>query len=192
MAAKEIERGSEEPRGEWLEAYRDYLMLLAKTRLDDRLRGRLDPSDIVQQTLLEAHQGAEQFRGKTSAEQAVWLRQILARNLLNAARDHHRDRRDVDRERSLEAELEQSSARLEAWLALDQSTPSVRAERNELIGRLAKALADLPEDQQQAVVLRHLQGWPLAQISTHMGKSPTAVAGLLHRGLRKLRDVLDA
>ena len=166
-------------------------MLLAKTRLDDRLRGRLDPSDIVQQTLLEAHQDADQFRGKTSAEQAGWLRQILARNLLNAARDHHRECRDVARERSLEAELAESSARLEAWLAVDQSSPSARAERNETIARLAKALASLPEDQHQAVVLRHLQGWPLAQISTHLGKSPAAVAGLLHRGLRNLRDQLD-
>ena len=78
-----------------LDEYRDYLLLLARSRLDPRLRGRLDPSDVVQQTLLEAHRDAAQFRGQTAAERAAWLRQMLARNLANAARDHTRDRRDV-------------------------------------------------------------------------------------------------
>jgi RNA polymerase sigma-70 factor, ECF subfamily len=84
-----------------LDGYRDYLLLLARSRLSPRLRGRLDPSDVVQQTLLEAYRDAEQFRGRTDAERAAWLRQVLARNLANAARDHTRDRRDVGRERSL-------------------------------------------------------------------------------------------
>ena len=102
-----------------LDEYRDYLLLLARSRLDPRLHGRLDPSDIVQQTLLEAHRDAEQFHGHTDAERAGWLRQMLARNLANAVRDHTPDRRDVNRERSLQASLDESSARFEAFLAAD-------------------------------------------------------------------------
>jgi RNA polymerase sigma-70 factor (ECF subfamily) len=174
-----------------LDDYRDYLLLLARDRLSPRVRGRLDPSDVVQQTLLEAHRDAAQFRGHTCAEQAAWLRQVLARNLANAARDHTRDRRDVGRERSLQASLDESSAKLEAFLAADQSSPSQWADRGEQLVRLAAALAALPDGQREAVELRHLHGWPLAEIAGHLGRTPAAVAGLLHRGLAQLRSVLE-
>src|SRR5947209_9435206 len=164
--------------------------MLARLHLDPRLRGKLDPSDVVQQTLLEAYQGLDQFRGRTEAEQAAWLRQILARNLANAARDLGRAKRDVARERSLEAALDESSARLAAWLAAEQSSPSQRAERAEDAVRLARALAQLSEGQREVLVLRHCQGWPLADISRHTGRTPAAVAGLLHRGLTQLRELL--
>src|SRR5438876_9653668 len=94
-----------------LDGYRDYLLLLARARLDPRLRGKLDPSDVVQQTLLEAHRDAAQFRGRTDAERAAWLRQVLARNLANVVRDHTRGQRDVTRERSHQAGLDEASAR---------------------------------------------------------------------------------
>src|SRR5262245_56948084 len=110
--------------GSPLERFREYLCLLARMRLDPQLQAKLDASDIVQQTLLEAHQGRAQFRGRTDAEYAAWLRQILARNLSNALRDFRRARRDVSRERSIDRAIDESSARLENWLAAEQSCPS--------------------------------------------------------------------
>lgn len=181
---------SAETPGDDLEPFRSYLHLLARLRLDRRLQGKLDPSDIVQQTLLEAHQARDQFRGHGQAQRAAWLRQILARNLANAVRDLTRAKRDVALECSLEAAVAESSARLEAWLAAEQSSPSEQAERNEQTVRLAQALAALPEAQRDVLVLRHLEGWSLAAISEHLGRSPSAVAGLLHRGLTQLRAVL--
>ena len=123
-----------------VERCRPYLRLLARARLDPLLRGKLDASDVVQQTLLEAHQGRDHFRGHTTAELAAWLRQILARNLANAVRDLRRDKRDVTRERSLEAALEHSASALEAWLADEQSSPSRKADRQERAVRVAEAL----------------------------------------------------
>jgi RNA polymerase sigma-70 factor (ECF subfamily) len=171
-----------------LEGFRDYLRLLARARLDPRLQAKLDPSDVVQQTLLEAHKERGAFRGTTRAELAGWLRQILARNLANALRNFRRDKRDVAREQALDAVAAESSARVEAWLAAEQSSPGDRAERAEEAARLAAALAALPEAQREVVVLRHLHGWSLHDIARHVGKSAPAVAGLLHRGLQRLRE----
>jgi RNA polymerase sigma-70 factor (ECF subfamily) len=178
------------PDGAALERHRGYLHLLARLHLDPRLRPKLDASDVVQQTLLQAHAGLAGFRGATSGELAAWLRQILARVLAHAGRDLGRDRRDVNRERSLEAALDASSAHLGRWLAADQSSPSQQADRHEQAARLADALADLPVAQREAVVLHYWQGWPLADIGVHLGRTPAAVAGLLHRGLKQLRSLL--
>jgi RNA polymerase sigma-70 factor, ECF subfamily len=177
-----------------LERYRQYLSLLADLQIDPRVRHRIDPADVVQQTFLEAHQKLGQLRGTSTGELAGWLRQILAHNLADAVRAIHRDKRDARRERSLEQEvartLDQTSARLEAWVVAEQSSPSQRAMRHERAVALADALAALPEPQRQALVLQYWHGWSLAQIATHLEKTPAAVAGLLKRGLAKLRETL--
>jgi len=150
-----------------LEQYRPYLLLLARMQLGRQFQGKLDASDVVQQALLEAHRQRDQLRGLGRAK------------------------RDAARERSLEAALDESAERLEAWVAAEQSSPSERADRNEQLTRLAAALAVLPDAQRTALVLRYCQGWSVADISDHLGRSPTAVAGLLKRGTRQLRDLLQ-
>ena len=122
---------------EELEQYRDYLRLLARYQLGRRLRGKIDPSDIVQQTLLEAHRARDQYRGDSDPEKAAWLRKILARNLVDEARRYARGKRDVTLECSLQASLDQSSFRLEAWLAEEQLSPSRQLARNDQLLRLA-------------------------------------------------------
>ena len=176
--------------GDWtLERFRAYLRLLARMHLDPRLQSKLDPSDVVQQTLLRAHQARHDFRGGSEAELAAWLRQILARNLAHAVRDLGRAKRDIGRERSLEAALDASSARLEAWLAAEQSSPSQKAQHNEQVARLAEAMEELPDAQREALVLHYWQGQSLAEIGQQLGRTPAAVAGLLHRGLEQLRSL---
>lgn len=174
-----------------LERFRPYLRLLARLHLAPQLQGKLDPSDLVQQTLFQAYQALNQFRGQSEGERAAWLRQILARNLAMAVRDFARAKRDLAREQSLEAALADSSSRLDAWLAAEQSSPSQRAERNEQALRLAEALEKLPEAQREALVLQHWQGWSLAQIGQHLERSPEAVAGLIKRGLKQLRQLMQ-
>ena len=96
-----------------------------------------------------------------------------------------------ERERSLEAALEQSSMRLEAWIVDGGSSPSGQAQRNEQLLRLADAVGRLPEDQRRVVELRHLQGATVAEIGLQLNKSSAAVGGLLQRGLKALREMLD-
>jgi len=173
-----------------LERFRSYLVLLARLKLDRKLRGKLDASDVVQQTLLEAHEALASFRGDDLAAQAAWLRQILARNLANAVRDLTRAKRDVRKERSLQAALDDSASQVEGWLATEQSSPSQKLERHERALQLAEALARLPEAQRDAVVLRHFQGLPLAEIADQLDCTTAAVTGLLQRGLKNLRKTL--
>jgi RNA polymerase sigma-70 factor (ECF subfamily) len=179
------------PDARRLERFRDYLRLLTRVQVGRAWGGWLDPSDLVQQTLLEAYQKRDQFRGCTDQAQGAWLRAILARNVADAIRAQGRQKRDIARERSLEAELEASSARLGAWLAAEQSTPSEQAVRHEQAVLLANALARLPRFQREALVLHYWQGCTLAEISGRLDRTTDAVAGLLKRGLKHLRLVLE-
>src|SRR5262249_27897878 len=163
---------------------RDYLLLLARLQLDPGLRGVLDPSDVVQQTLLKAHEKRYQFRGKSEGELLAWLRAILANHLADLARKY--GQRLQGRERSLEAGFEESSLRLERWLASNSTSAGGRAIRQEQLLRLAEALACLPEDQRTALELKHLRHVPVSEISRMMGKSSAAVGSLLYRGLKRL------
>jgi len=179
-----------EADGPAVEQFRSYLLLLARLHLGRQGRGKLDPSDVVQQTLLDAHRQRGQFRGEGPAALAAWLRRLLACNLMDEVRALHRGKRDVARERSLEAELAESSARLGACLAAEQPSPSSQAVHNEEALRVADALATLPEAQREALVLHYWQGLKLVEVGERLGRSPAAVAGLLQRGLQKLREVL--
>ncbi len=174
-----------------LEDYRGYLKLLAQTNARAELRGRVDASDLVQQTLLKAHEARDQFRGSTGPELAAWLRRILAHTLSNAARDMGRDKRRRALEFSLDDCVENSSRRLETWLSGRESSPSLRAARNEQLLALSNALAALPEPQREALLLKHCQELSLKQIAEKMGRTPAAVASLLRRGLSVLRQELD-
>jgi RNA polymerase sigma-70 factor, ECF subfamily len=171
-----------------LEHYCEYLRLLARLQLDFRLRGQLDPSDIVQQTLLKAHERIHQFRGRTDDELRAWLRAILARNLVDAARRF--GRQQGDRAQSLEAAVEESSAKLETLLASEESSPSQGALRAERLVNLANAMALLPNDQRTAVELRYLRGLAVPDVATQMGRSTVSVTGLLYRGMKVLREVM--
>lgn len=91
---------------------------------------------------------------------------------------------------SLEAALEQSSARLDAWLASELELPCNRLARQERLLEMVEAMARLPDDQRLALELRHLKGLSVPEVCEQMGKSLPAVAGLLHRGLKKLRELL--
>ncbi len=171
-----------------VEQHREYLRLLARMQLSPALAGKIDISGVVQQTLWEAA-AADRAAGDAD-ERLAWLRGLLANNLRDEIRKATAARRDVRRERSLEPAIEASSARIEAWLVSQQSSPSRRAIRGEELERLATALAKLAEDQRLAIELHHFEGLPLNAVSERLGRSKEAVASLLYRAIKQLRKEL--
>ena len=173
-----------------IEDYRDYLLLLVRLQMGSRLRAKLDASDVVQQAILHAHERRAQFRGRPRA--SGWPGS--ARSWRTPWRPRFRrfdtQARDPGRERSLEAELERSSSRLEGLLAADQTSPSERAVRGEELLRLAHAIARLPEDQRRVVELHYLKGLAVADVAEQIGRTRPAAVGLLFRGLKRLRELL--
>jgi RNA polymerase sigma-70 factor (ECF subfamily) len=186
-------RGDHSARDRLLDTYRNYLRLLARTGLDAALYEKADPSDLVQETLLKAHQHFTQFRGGTSAELASWLRQILARNLTDLARRYHgTEARRIGRECSLEELLDQSSLALGNLIAAGGSSPSEYAQRRELNLVLADALADLREDYREVIVLRSLEERDWEDVARRMDRSTGAVRILWARALARLRPLIEA
>jgi RNA polymerase sigma-70 factor (ECF subfamily) len=175
--------------GRILDGFREYLRLLARLQLRANLAGKIDLSGVVQQTLLEAYQARDGFPS-SPAQQAAWLRHALAHNLTDEIRRLGSRGQARFEERSLEQALEASSARVEAWLACEAPTPGCAAIHNEQLARLAEALLELPDDQRLAVELHHLQGLSLADAAECLGRSREGVAGLVFRGLKKLRSLL--
>jgi RNA polymerase sigma-70 factor, ECF subfamily len=173
-----------------IEDYRDYLMLLVRLQIGSGLRAKLDPSDVVQQAILHAHESRAQFRGTTEGEWLAWLRVILASALAGVWRRLSTQARDSGRERSLEAELERSAVRMEGLLAADQTSPSEGVVRGEELLRLTHAVARLPEDQRRVVELHYLKGLTVAEVAAHIERTRPAAVGLLFRGLKRLRELL--
>ena len=177
--------------GKLLESYSRYLTLLARLQIGRRLRGKVDPADVVQETFLEATRQLPQFRGSSEGEFLCWLRRILAGQIALTLRRYLGTRgRDVKLERQLTVQLDQSSAILDRSLVASHSTPSQHAARREQSVLLAEALARLPEDYREVIILRHLEGMPFAEVSQAMNRSQDSVQKLWVRALASLRRIL--
>jgi RNA polymerase sigma-70 factor (ECF subfamily) len=171
-----------------LERLRPILVILARQNLNPHLWKDIDLSGVVQETLLEAHQNREQFQGPGSPPLEGWVRRILLNNLYDALRKIHRKKRDVALEVSMAAALEESTSRLRWQMSGEDPTPSEVLLKKEETLALAVALEQLESAQREAIVLHHLQGRSLVESAKILGRSPSAVAALLHRGLQKLRE----
>ncbi|HEV3447195.1 MAG TPA: sigma-70 family RNA polymerase sigma factor [Gemmataceae bacterium] len=172
---------------QFLEEYRAYLNLLARTRLPRWLQRWLDASDVVQQTLMNAQKHHEKLEDKDPAQVAAYLRQALQNQVCEEARKHWREKPNI-----LLDDLVSSSAQMGVLLAADQSSPSAKLVGEELLMELANALAKLPDNQRTAIECRYLRvpRCSLAEIGRELSCTEKAAAGLLCRGLQKLRELL--
>lgn len=185
-------RGSSEALGQLLEMYRRYLSLLARLQIDQRLQGKVDASDLVQETFLDAHRDFARFRGTSEGELVHWLRQLLACNVADQVRRYcGAQRRDVRLEQALADELDRSSRHMDRALVSAQSSPSQKAARREQAVLLADALERLPADYRQVMLLHHFEGLSLPLVATRMGRTAGSVEKLWIRALGRLRQMLE-
>jgi RNA polymerase sigma-70 factor (ECF subfamily) len=182
--------GREASLGALLELYRRYLGVLARVEIGRRLQGKVDPSDLVQETFLEAHRAFPRFEGSTERQFLAWVRQILAGRVAHLVRHYVGTQgRDVRLEQDLAAQLDQSSHLLDGGLISDGSSPAQLASGREQSVLLADAIARLPEDYRDVIVLRHLEGLTFPEVATRMEKTQDSVEKLWVRGLTRLRKL---
>ena len=181
--------------GPLLQLYVNYLRILATTQLERHLRQRVSPSDVVQETLLEAHRDFPNFRGGTAYEFVGWLRRILINNIARVVeRNVQAAKRDVRREvpiSNFQQNLEQSNARLENILVDGSASPLSKVQNHEHTIMLADALAEMPADYRDVIVLRNLEGLEFNEVATRMNRKSGAVRMLWLRAMERLRKHLN-
>ena len=184
--------GDQQALGQMLQRYRAHLAVLARVQIGRRLQGKVDASDVVQETFLGAYRDFPQFRGTTEKEFLGWLRQVLASLLANLVRHYQgTQRRDVRLERQLDGELEQSSQALDRGLIALQSSPSQQAARREQSVLLANALGRLPRELRELLIFRHLEGLTFPEVARRLGRSVDSVKKQWPRPLASLRRLLE-
>lgn len=167
---------------------RPWLRLLAERQFPDALRGKVDPSDVVQQTLMDAWQGQHNFRGTTHAERLAWLRTILTRRIIRCDRDLLQTaKRGQGIEKTLQAAIDRDSLCIENLAASQGPGPASAADHAEQSLRLASAIDQLPEDYRRVLTLRHVDGLPHDKVAEKLGRSAAAVRMLWIRALEALK-----
>lgn len=191
----EAKSGDTASLGRLLAAYHNYLLLLARTQLDPQVRSRVSPSDIVQETMLEAHCGFSRFVGSSDGEFFVWLRKILANNLAKAVEQHVLTAKcDVRREATrhhINASLDNSALRLEAMLADHRPQAESQATLQEDLIRLADALVQLAPDYRDVIVMRHFEDISFADIALRLDRSSGATRMLWLRAIDQLKRLMQ-
>lgn len=192
----EARQGSDDRLGQLLDTYRNYLHLLAKTQIDKKLRGRVSPSDVVQETMLGAFRDFAQFQGDNERQLLAWLRQILIHRLHAFVQEHILAlKRDVRREISMDRvgfALARSTMNLQAggFLAGLGPSPSGLAMQREAAVVLADHLAKMSAEHREVIELRNLQGLPFEAVAERMDRTAGAARMLWMRAIRTLREAL--
>jgi RNA polymerase sigma-70 factor (ECF subfamily) len=186
-----VSRGDAQARGRLLERHRPKLRRMVAIRLDRRLAARVDPSDVVQESLAEAAARLSDYVRTRPLPFYPWLRRIAADRLADAGRRHLRaGRRAVGREEPAGLPDESVAALADRLLA-PHSSPSAHLQRRERQARVRAALTALPLRDREVLVLRYLEDLSTADTAAVLGVGESAVKMRLVRALQRLRDQLD-
>ena len=174
--------------GEILQQYRKYLLSVASRELDRDIKAKFGASDIVQESLLTAHQNFRQFKGDDGRQLLAWLRQFVINDMNHARRKFKgTQKRQISRERTMQ--LQSSFVRP---ILDNEFTPQTNAIAHEGFQQLRKAMSNLPEDYRQVIQLHNFDGKEFEEIAQVMHRSVEAVRKLWTRAVIKLRQKLDS
>ncbi|RUL81389.1 sigma-70 family RNA polymerase sigma factor [Tautonia sociabilis] len=185
-------RGDAVARQELLEVHREHLRRMVAARLDRRLTSRVDPSDIVQETLAEASKRMDGFLKDRPLPFLGWLRQLAAERVIDTHRRHiASQRRSITRENRADTHLDDSSRALARRFLANDSSPSDRLSRRERREQVMAALASLSARDQEVLVMRYLEQRDASQIAEALGITRGAVKARLLRALIHMRGRLE-
>lgn len=183
--------GDPQATNELFESCRAYVGFLARSHVESWIQAKVDSSDLIQQTLMEAHQAFPNFNGQTEGEWIAWLKQILKHNATDFVRRFGAAKRRARLEVALATGNDSTCFRAAPELSADGESPSQILVRREQEIQVAQALSTLPEDYQEVIVLRNLQRLPFDEIAGKMGRSRPATQMLWMRALKKLQAQLN-
>jgi RNA polymerase sigma-70 factor (ECF subfamily) len=175
--------------GKLIAHLRRYLLLVANQELSPNLRGKVGPSDLVQETLVQLQDKLGQFRGGTEQELRAWLRKILINGIHDVERRYQADRRDVGREQPLAGDS--VAGILPAEPQTESPGPRTGAMQREVNQRLRVAIDQLPAEYREVLRLRTWERLSYAEIGQRMKRSPDAVRMLWNRAFEKLREQVE-
>lgn len=185
--------GDEAARRELLERYRDNLRRMVAARLDRRLASRVDPSDVVQETLADAARRMDDYLRDRPLPFFGWLRQLAGERVIDAHRRHVvSQRRSITRESRSPELSDESAATLGRTLLANDTSPSNRLLRQERLDEVMAALEALSPRDREVLVMRHLEQLGTAEIAEALGITEGAVESRLLRALIRLRGRLEA
>jgi RNA polymerase sigma-70 factor (ECF subfamily) len=188
----EAAKGNAAAQAELLLLHQNRLRQMIAVRMDPRLAPRIDPSDVVQETLAQAVQQLPEYLRKRPLPFYPWLRQLAWKRLVDLHRRHVRaGKRSVRREEYRPAAWpDESALGLAARLLAKGSSPSARLRRQELRELLQAALARLPQNDREILILRHLEQLSVPEIAAILAVSQGAVYTRHLRALERLRQLL--
>ena len=187
-------QGDQEALGELFESYRSRLARIARFRLDPRLSGRVDESDILQETYLRAAKRLTEFRDKSTMSPLVWLRLLLQQQLLDTHRHYFQvAKRDVRMDVPLDSphHSPQTAFFLAHHLAANITSPSVKLDRQALIGRLEQSLQQLASTDQEIIALRHFEELSSSETAEVLGLERNTASKRYVRAVQRLQRIMQ-
>lgn len=191
--ADRVRRGDERALGELFSRHRDRLWRMVRTRLDPRLRGRVDPDDILQEAYLDATRRLDHFARETGMSGFLWLRLIVGQTMIDVHRRHlDTQMRDAGRDVSIarKARPEASSASMAGQLVAHLTSPSQAAIRAEMEDQLARAIDGLEPIDREVLTLRHFEDLSNGEVAEVLGLQPKAASIRYVRAAARLKAVL--
>ncbi len=175
--------------GQLLDAYRPFLLAIARDSLDKDLQAKANPSDLVQQTFIEAQRDLGQANLRGEDDFRAWMRKLLLNNIADFHQSYRRAKRSVQREQAVD---DLSSQDFLGNLATgDADSPSQDASRREELARVEAALARLPIEYRQVILWRNREHLTIAEIATRLDRSADAARLLWARAVQRLKKEME-
>ncbi|MBL8868568.1 MAG: sigma-70 family RNA polymerase sigma factor [Planctomycetaceae bacterium] len=195
LAAAEIEtlqREGAKALAVLFDRYRGRLEKIVEFRMDERIKRRIDPADVLQEAYIELARRLPEFLNQPSVSVFVWMRQKTLQTLIDLHREHFRNKRDPNKElqQAPNWNSHETGLSINAFLSASMTSPSQHLIRGEEVLRLQAAIQNLNELDREVIALRHFEQLTNLQVAEVLNLSPTAASNRYIRAISRLSENL--